>query len=64
MSLAAKLAAMTPEAFELLPQKERDELIEYNDEHVRTWRATCQKCRQRLLGTRASIRAHQCDDAS
>lgn len=71
MTVAARLAglnALTGEekaaAWAALPQSEKDELIEYNDEHVRTWRATCQRCAKRLLGTRASIRAHKCDDAS
>ena len=46
-----------------LPEAKRLELIEYNDEYVRDWRATCQVCKAQLRGTRRSIRNHVCDDA-
>lgn len=64
MSLAEKLGKMTPEAFELLPEREKAELIDYNDEYVREWRGVCQLCRKALRGTRASLRSHVCDDPS
>lgn len=46
-----------------LPQEKRNELIEYNDEFVREWRATCQVCKATLRGTRRSIREHVCGSA-
>lgn len=64
MSLATELKALTPEGFEKLPKEKRDELIEYNDEFVREWRAKCQLCGTQLRGTRASIRSHVCDDTA
>ena len=57
-----ELEALTPEAFSALPEAKRLELIEYNDEFVRTWRGVCQLCRASLSGTRAQLRAHRCGD--
>lgn len=62
-NVAEELKTLTPQEFEALPQEKRQELIEYNDEFVREWRATCQTCGVQLRGTRHSIRNHACDHA-
>lgn len=62
-SVAEELKALTPQEFEELPQAKRQELIEYNDEWVREWRAECQRCHKMLRGTRHEIREHVCDHA-
>lgn len=60
MSLADDLKALTPVGFEDLSQERREELIAYNDEHVRQWRAVCQWCGEHLSGTRVQLREHMC----
>lgn len=64
MTVAEELAQMTPKEFNGLPEVKRQELIAYNDEYVRQWRATCQKCRKALNGTLHEIREHRCDDST
>ena len=51
---------MTPEEFEALSEEKKAEEVWDNDEFVREWRGVCQICRKALVGTRKSLREHQC----
>lgn len=59
-----ELEKLTPENFNDLPEEKKQALIEYNDEHVRQWRGTCQLCGAKLLGTRRKLKEHLCGKSS